>query len=284
MGVTRPSLLLAASAVALVLAAPAGAGIRDGAGYLRAQQNSDGGFGEAGERSDVALTAWASLGLRATGRWPRRREAAADFLVGRDDERVTDLALRIMALDAMGRGVGMLARRLEGHRESNGRIGASVNSTIWGILALRSAGEPAGRATVRWLARRQRPSGGWGWSVGGSADSNDTAAAIQALRATRIGPNARVIRRGLRFLRRMQNRDGGFELVQGRGSDAQSTAWAIQAFVAARRPPGAAAVRYLQRLQRRNGSFRYSREYATTPVWVTAQVLPALARKPFPLR
>ena len=38
------------------------------------------------------------------------------------------------------------------------------------------------------------------------------------------------------------------------------------------------------KLRRVDGSYRYSRAYATTPVWVTAQVLPALVRKPFPLR
>jgi len=32
-----------------------------------------------------------------------------------------------------------------------------------------------------------------------------------------------------------------------------------------------------------DGSYRYSKRYAVTPVWVTAQVLPALAGKPFPL-
>jgi hypothetical protein len=37
-------------------------------------------------------------------------------------------------------------------------------------------------------------------------------------------------------------------------------------------------------LRRPDGSYRYSTRYATTPVWVTAQVLPALAGKPFPLR
>jgi hypothetical protein len=46
----------------------------------------------------------------------------------------------------------------------------------------------------------------------------------------------------------------------------------------------AGAIRYLQSLRRADGSFRYSKRYATTPVWVTAQVLPALAHKPFPLR
>ena len=271
------------AAAALVAAAPAGAGVSDGARYLRAQQNADGGFGEPRQASDVNLTAWVSLGLFAAGREPRRPEAAADFLVGVEDEDVTDLALRILALDAHGRGVVGLAERLAERRRSNGRIGSSVNSTIWSILALRAAGRPAGRSTVRYLLRQQRPGGGWGWAPGGAADSNDTAAAIQALRAVRVRAGSRAIRRGLAYLRRLQNSDGGFELSARRGSDAQSTAWAIQAFVAAGRRPGAAAFRYLRGLQRANGSFRYSKEYGVTPVWVTAQVLPALARRPFPL-
>jgi hypothetical protein len=135
---------------------------------------------------------------------------------------------------------------------------------------------------VRYLLRAQRPSGGWSWARGGAADSNDPAAAVQALRAAGVSSDARAIARGLRFLRRLQNRDGGFELTSGRGSDAQSTAWAIQAFVAARRTPARPALRYLARLQRRNGSYRYSARFGTTPAWVTAQVLPAVARRPFP--
>jgi len=94
----------------------------------------------------------------------------------------------------------------------------------------------------------------------------------------------RPIDRGVAFLRRHQNRDGGFELTRGRGSDAQSTAWAMQGLVAAGRAPGAAAFRYLERLRRPDGSYRYNARYGTTPLWVTAQVLPALHRKPFPLR
>ncbi|MBD0291581.1 MAG: hypothetical protein ICV74_10025 [Thermoleophilia bacterium] len=282
MGLTR--LTLAALVAALAVVPAADASLADGVRYLRAQQNGDGGFGEPGARSDVGLTAWAVLGLRGAGAHPRRTEAAADFLVGRRDTAVTDLELRILALDALSRGVGSLARKLASHRRSDGRIGPTVNSTIWGILALRAAGKPAGRATVRWLLARQRPGGGWGWSPRGAADSNDTAAAVQALRAAGVRARARPIRRGLRFLRSLQNRNGGFELTAGRGSDAQSTAWAIQAFLAARARPGAEAFRYLRRLQRRNGSYRYSRAFATTPAWVTAQVLPALARRPYPFR
>ncbi|MBD0317192.1 MAG: hypothetical protein ICV71_01615 [Thermoleophilia bacterium] len=285
MGVSREKLLfLAAFAGTLALAVPAGAGIGDGARYLRGQQNRDGGFGEPGARSDANLTAWAILGLRASGRWPARREAAADYLVDARDADVTDLELRVLALDALRRGVGSLARRLAAQRRDNGRIGGSVNATIWGVIALRAAGRPAGRRSIRYLRRAQRPSGGWSWAAGGSADTDDTAAAIQALRAVGVGARSRPINRAVRFLRRQQNRDGGFELLGGRGSNVQSTAWAIQALVAARRAPGLAALRYVRRLQRANGSFRYSAAYSTTPVWVTAQVLPALAQRPFPLR
>ena len=71
--------------------------------------------------------------------------------------------------------------------------------------------------------------------------------------------------------------------MPGRSSDAQSTAWAIQAFVAAKEAPGRRSFRYLAGLRRPDGSYRYSKRYAVTPVWVTSQVLPALARTPFPL-
>ena len=91
-------------------------------------------------------------------------------------------------------------------------------------------------------------------------DSNDTAAAIQALRAAG-GPAAR--RCGVRVvaLRAFQNRDGGFALTKGRESDAQSTAWAIQALISAGEKPGKPPFRYLSRLRRADGSYRYSVRY-----------------------
>jgi prenyltransferase beta subunit len=271
---------LATALTALVLAVPAQAGVAEGAAYLEARQQPSGGFAEPGRAADPALTAWAVLGLRAAGRTPA---GAAAYLEDKPAPSVTDLALRILALDALGRDVDGLVSRLQGLRRASGAIGPSVNSTVWAVLALRADARPAGRRTVRWLLGQQRPSGGWGWVPGGTADSNDTAAAVQALRAAGVSRDARSIARGLRYLRGLQNRDGGFELSSGRGSDSQSTAWAVQAFLAAGRPPGAAAFAYLRRMQRANGSFRYSAGYAITPTWVTAQVLPALARKPFPL-
>jgi hypothetical protein len=259
----------------------------DAAGFLAARQVDGGGFAEAGRSPDPALTAWVVLGLAAAGRDPSAMtaggESPIDYLAGKPYPTATDLELRILALDALGRTPTALADQLETLRRSSGAIGPTVNATIWGILALRSVGRPAGSKTVSYLLRQQRKDGGWSWARGVASDSNDTAAAVQALRAAGVPRTSRAIVRGLAYLRRMQNRDGGFELSPGRRSDAQSTAWAIQAFLSARRTPPSGSYAYLARLRRSNGSYRYSTRYATTPTWVTAQVLPALARRPFPL-
>ncbi len=251
--------LLATVAAAVALATPAG--------YVQGQQREDGGFG------DAQITAWATLGLVAAGADTR---GAAGYLAKQEPASATDRALLAMARSAAGDAPDDLLPSLRTYRP-----GKLVNATIWTILALRQAGEPAPAALVTSLRRAQRANGGWSWLAGGAADANDTAAAIQALRAA--GVKGRPIDRGVAFLRRHQNADGGFELTLGRGSDTQSTAWAIQALLAAGRTPGTPAFRYLARMRRPDGSYRYNARYVTTPLWVTAQVLPALARKPFPL-
>jgi hypothetical protein len=252
--------LLATLTAAAALATPAA--------YVQGQQRDDGGFG------DAQLTAWATLGLVAAGEETGR---AVEYLAQQDGASATDRALIAMARAAAGDRPDDLLPGLRAHRP-----GKLVNATIWTILALRQAGEPVPPALVTSLRHAQRPNWGWSWLMGGAADTNDTAAAIQALRAT--GITGRPIDRGVAFLRRHQNADGGFELTLDRGSDTQSTAWAIQALLAAGRPPGAPAFRYLARMRRPDGSYRYNARYVTTPLWVTAQVLPALSRKPFPLR
>jgi Prenyltransferase and squalene oxidase repeat len=261
------------AAAALALASPAG--------FVQGRQLPDGGFAERGRTSSPELTAWAVLGLRSSG---VATPKAHDYLVAHEGDltATTDVELAVAAEAASGGASPGLVARVRAAVRANGAIGPLLNSTIWGVLALRQAGESVPRRTARYLVAHQTGSGGFGWATGIAPDSNDTAAAVEALVVLRV--RGAPIRRALAYLRRRQNRDGGFELQPGRGSDAQSTAWAIQAFLAAGRDPGVRAFTYLRRLRRADGSLRYSARYGATPVWVTSQVLPALAQKPFPLR
>ena len=181
----------------------------DAVGFLTRRQVDGGGFAEAGRAPDPALTAWVVLGLAAAGRDPASLTAAgaspADYLAGKPYPTATDLELRILALDALGRAPSVLVDQLESLRRASGAIGPSVNATIWGILALRSVGRPAGSKAVSYLLRQQREDGGWSWYPGVASDSNDTAAAIQALRAAGVSRTSRAIVRGLAYLRRLQN-------------------------------------------------------------------------------
>jgi len=238
--------------------------------FLLAHQQQDGGFAEPGGKPSAALTAWSVLALRAAG------TPVDDAYVHQHEGELTtptDVALGVLAEAHPSEA---LLSRLERARTP------TLNAVAWKLLALAEVGRPMPRAAVRFLLAHQAKSGGWSWAVGVAPDSNDTAAVVQALRAAHVA--GRPIRRGLAFLHRLQNKDGGFELSQGRGSDAQSTGWAIQAFLAARVRPGRPAYAYLARLRRADGGYRYSAKYGTTPVWVTAQVLPALAGRSFPLR
>ena len=247
--------LIATALAALALTSPTA--------YLQAQQQADGGWGSP------QTTAWAVLALRAAGIAAPEGERYLRAH-GADLTAPTDVALAALALG----GPPELLDRLPAKP-------ASLNAAAWTILALRAGGRAVPPTTLRFLLAGQARNGGFAWARGVAPDSNDTAAAIEALRAA--GVSGRPVTHALAFLARFQNRDGGFALTRGRASDSQSTAWAIQAYLAAGRRPPAAAYRFLARMLQPDGSYRYSARYASTPLWVTAQVVPALAGKFFPL-
>jgi prenyltransferase beta subunit len=279
-------------------------GVRSGVRYIERAQNRDGGFGGApGQRSNELVTGWAVLGLEAAGRHPLglRRSGRSPFDFMRPRARAADtgeLERTILAL----RGAGLSARRFAGqdlvarllsHQRRDGSFERLVNLTSFGVLALRAAGHgPRSRRVRRasaWLARRQNRDSGFSVAGGGTSDVDDTSAAVQALAASRRGKGRR-IRRAVRYLRRAHNPDGGFGQFSNSRSNAQSSAWAVQGLIAAGIDPGRfgrrgrrSPIRYLRSLQQGNGSFRYSRTSAQTPVWVTAQVVVALERQAFPL-
>ena len=249
--------------------------------FVQGRAQPDGGYAEPGGSSTVGLTATAVLAMDAAG--ATVPAAARAYLAAHETGLTpTELELAAMAEAVTGGASPTLLASLRALARPGGTIGPALNSTIWGILALRQAGQPVAPATVSYLVHAQTRSGGFPWTAGAAPDNDDTAAAVEALAAA--GVRGKVVTRALTYLRARETKDGGFELQPGAGSNVQSTAWSIQAFVAAGVKPPVAAFRYLARMTRADGSLRYSARYATTPLWVSAQALPALARKPFPLR
>jgi energy-coupling factor transport system substrate-specific component len=274
--------------------------------FLLGAQNSDGGFGAArGQPSSQLYTAWAAMGLAAIGREPQavRRGGRSPLDYMRSNVRtlsgVGDVERTILAARACGAsvysfgGYDLVAELMRG-RVHDGSFGEQVNLTSFAIFALIAAGHSPRFAAVRdagaWLVREQNRDGGFGFATRGSAsDVDDTAAALQALRDAEAR-SSHALAAAAGFLLRAQNPDGGYPQRPGSQSNAQSTAWAAQGLLASARDPALvrrrgsrSPIAYLETLVSGDGSVRYSRTSAQTPVWVTGQALIALGRRLFPI-
>jgi energy-coupling factor transport system substrate-specific component len=292
-------------------AASASAALRSGGiarqiSFIAAAQNSDGGFGGAsGQPSSELYSAWVAMGLAAAGRDPlslsRDGHTVLDSIRGQAAslQGAGDLERTILALHACGVSVHSLpggdpVTRLLRSRASDSSFEHLGNLTAFGIFALRAAGyapsSPLVHGAGSWLARQQDPDGGFGFATrGGGSDVDDTAAILQALIDARVA-SKQVLARASAYLVKAQNPDGGYPQESGGQSNAQSSAWAIQALTAAGRNVEAihrhgsrSSLGYLESLLAPDGSVRYSRTGAQTPVWVTAEALTAFAGKPFPI-
>jgi energy-coupling factor transport system substrate-specific component len=300
-----PFATLSGDLAAIPTATAASANVNRELGYLASAQDADGGFGAAGGQASSELyTGWAAIGLAAAGRNPAtlRRDGhsvlAALAAQAATLEGPGDIERTMLALHACGAPAGSLAGKdllsaLLRYRAANGSFGNLVNITAFAIFALRAAGRPAADPAVgaagRWIAHHQDSDGGYSFAGGGASDVDDTAAALQGLldAGIRSGPS---LTRAVAFIEHAQNPDGGFPAEPHQESNAQSTAWAIQGLFAAgvrvesvRDRGSRSPLGYLESLLAPNGSVRYSRTSAQTPVWVTAQALAALALKPFPV-
>jgi len=268
--------------------------------YLRNAQNGDGGFGGApGQGSTQLHSGWAALGLASAGANPREVQrggnSVIDYLRGgagslndTGELERTILVLRASGLDPRDWAGRNLIAELQGRRKSDGSFG-TINWTAFGVMALRASGVGAHGRSMSYLVKQQNSDGGYGFSPRASSDADDTGAVLEGLAAGgRRGSSA--TRRAVAYLKRTQHSDGGWGQMPSQPANAQSTAWAVQGLVAAGRNPasfrrgGRSPLAFLASLQRGDGSFRYSRRSAQTPVWVTAQALTALRRKAFPLR
>jgi energy-coupling factor transport system substrate-specific component len=273
------------------------AGTDQAANWLEAAQSPGGGFGSAPSSDpSAALTTWAMLGLEAAGRNPfdvtsSGGKSPLDFLRGHLDEVSSpgDLARTIVALEGAGADPRSFAGRdlvsaLLKRRAANGSYVGWPGTTSFSLIALRTAGADEGLdSTVSWLTKVQNDDGGWGDVPGQPSNADVTGSAMQAL------PETKAAQSGLSYLRKHQRPNGGFALGAGGGVNAQSTAWAVQGMIAVGADPakvgdsGNSALDYLAARQADDGHYRYSESSDQTPVWVTGQVLVAVAGDSLPI-
>ena len=271
-----------AQAAAPALAAPVG--------YLERAQNADGGFGlSPGQPSTQLASAWVVIGLAAAGRAPgsvRRDGHDAVSWIRAHLGQISgpgDIERTLLALAAAHAPLGSLPARLGADQRRDGSVSGQANLTAFAILAWRAAGGAGGpaRRAASWLVRQQNGDGGFSFAVRGDpSDIDDTAAVLEAL-AVASAPAA-PLARARDYLERQQDRDGGFPLQPGGASNSQSTAWAVQGLVATGGPIRR-ALGYLDARTAGSGAVQYAAGVAQTPVWVTAEALAALARRPLPI-
>ena len=300
--------------------------------YLHAKQLSSGGFG-TGSTADVQITPWAIMAISAAGENPQSSGTQGgkdpiDYLQGLDLEVAAGSASSLVNRRRFLRqGHPRVRRRrarrphlvrgYQGHRAWSPSCTptrtrrpalslrqaptatnpyATVNTTIWAILALKAAGETDGglNAAITWLVAQQNGNGGFGSQPSAASDVDDTAAAVMALRASfsnRAGMSASnpVIVDALAYLKSAQRGDGGFPSMPTDGrSYAESTAWATQAIVACGQSPSSwnkgsnTPLSFLRRLQQPSGLFAHRVGAVSNPLMTTTQAVIALAQKPFP--
>ena len=293
-----PHLLSIAAVLAmaggLVTALPSGrasaaSGPRAPVAYLLSAQNPAGGLGAApGQASTPLYSGWAAMALASAGVSPARvvrdGHSLAGYLLGKPQGRdAGSLERTILALRAGGVSGGEVSALAHAVRR-DGSVAEQANLTAFAVLAFSAAHQPIEPKTESWLVRQQDHDGGFNYgTAGGASDIDDTAAVLEALEAAGTGSTARS--RAAKFLVSHQNRDGGFPSSPGQDSNAQSTAWAVQGLLAAGGPSRAVdrARAYLSSLIAPDGHIRYARGDTETPVWVTAEALMALERKPLPI-
>lgn len=271
-------------------------GSADAARWLISEQNTDGGWGASpDDESAPEITAWAMLGLEATGHNPLDLSQGSANPVSYLRANVArlespgDLARTILALHGAGvdpRSFGGrdLVSALVKKRRSNGSYEGWPGTTAFAVIALRAAGADGSLdSSISWLSKVQDKDGGWGDTPDSPSTADGTGAAMQAM------PNTEDAQQGLGFLRRAQRPNGGFALGGTGAVNAQSTAWAVQGMLAVGADPAKpasgdkSALDYLAARQAPDGHYQYSDSSDQTPIWVTGQVLAAVAGKPFPL-
>ncbi len=299
-------LLLFGWAEQAVAAPPASTLAGNAAGWLRGQQQPDGGFPGFQGGSDPSATADAAVAFAAAGIDPasvkRDGHSIMDFLVasarsyGTSAAGAAKLTLAAVASGENPRGFGGvdLISQLQSHLDQAGGLyDQQLFTHAYAMLALVAAGETVPSNAVTALEHHQAADGSWSFSGStdpGQGDSNTTAIAVQALKAAHSG-NAAPIEKAFDYLKTVRMPDGSYTYQMGGASpaagDANSTALVIQALIAAGQTPGAGVagspVDALAHFQNPDGAFRFRDDTPADSALATVQAIPALMSMPLPV-
>lgn len=278
---------LAGVALAVVLAAPAGAAAptdgaaaRAGAAWLEGLT-----IGAVGQQADAIVALAATGRPRATlrARLARMTPAAPGYAV-----TAGAAGKVVLATVAAGRnprslgGVNYIARIRTQY--AGGRFGVSAYDQAYAILALRSAGEPVPRAAITAL-RNTRGNGGWGFTLtrSGGDDVSVTGLLIQASRSAGVPASDSMLRQATAWLLAQRNRSSGYNIGgAGKPTEANSTAIAICALRAMGRAPSPATRLALRSLQEADGGFRFTRAVRENRLFASLDAVLALSGRRLP--
>ncbi|MBN1288408.1 MAG: hypothetical protein JXA49_02075 [Actinobacteria bacterium] len=269
--------------------------------YLAGRQQADGGFAEPGGSSSELLTTWVIPAIVSAGQdpklWKKGGKSPIDFLASQAGgwQKLTDVERACFALASAGvdprsfQGRNLVAE-INANVFPDGRIGNSVNEHVWGTIALSSASERLPSNCVGWLSSVQNTDGGFSFATGAASDPDDTGAALQALLAAGADPESQTVDRALKYLVFCQGDDGGFKWKSD-FSNSASTAWAVQGISAAGEDAdsdswqknGKTPVVFILKMQQPDGHIKYTNSSDAKPVWMTAEAVPALLKRPYPL-
>lgn len=216
-----------------------------------------------------------------------------------------DYAKRILAITATGAdprtyiaGRDLVAEFTQKFYTQN-QIGKTeyVNDDFWGTMALIASGVPTSDAMIKnsqaYILKAQNTNGGFSFSSQADSlpDSDDTAAAIMALRASGLPASDTRLQKAFTYLHTTQNTDGGFTSQRSdRGdnlSNTDTTAWALSALRASDaklsdwKPSGKTPEDFIISMQQSDGSFLWKK--GKTQTANTAYAVTALDQASYPV-
>lgn len=210
-------------------------------GWLRTQQQSDGGFGNMGSSVESAIALGANHERAedwvASGSSTSLKDYLLANAVSFSEQSAASAGKLAVALRSSGvdddEFPGGMKTPLDYYNPSTGVMGEGAGPQAWAILGTHALTQTIPVAATNYLKGLAVSGGGWEWYPGWGADTNTTSLAIRALLAAGEDPQISEIQNALQFLRTAQNTDGGFPYdpvsIWGTDSDTNSTAYVLLA-------------------------------------------------------